>query len=134
MWLLKATGFNRGIGIHVFSTLNELLTLLKEYAQTQGLYVSSHMVKCYHTLKKLINSTTAEDVSEVEASKPKEQKENKTVKSCSFVIQKYLESPLLIDRRKFDVRVWVLLTHDQKLYMFKEPYVRTSSEHFSLNP
>lgn len=32
VWVLKATGFNRGIGIHVFNSLSELHRLLKEYA------------------------------------------------------------------------------------------------------
>jgi hypothetical protein len=31
IWILKATGFNRGIGIHVFSTIKELVKLIKEY-------------------------------------------------------------------------------------------------------
>ncbi|MFO0006164.1 MAG: hypothetical protein ACK559_34080 [bacterium] len=27
----------------------------------------------------------------------------------TFVIQKYIESPCLMNKRKFDIRVWVLL-------------------------
>ena len=45
----------------------------------------------------------------------------------SFIIQKYLEKPLLIDGRKFDIRVWVLFTHEMKVYFFKEGYIRTCS-------
>jgi hypothetical protein len=33
MWILKATGFNRGIGIHVFNKLEELHRFIKEYTE-----------------------------------------------------------------------------------------------------
>ena len=51
----------------------------------------------------------------------------------NFVIQKYVEKPLLIDKRKFDVRLWVMITHDMKCYFFKEGYIRTSCENFVLD-
>lgn len=51
----------------------------------------------------------------------------------SVIVQKYLEKPLLINQRKFDIRVWVLITHDYKCYFCKNGYIRTSSEKFSLN-
>ena len=35
----------------------------------------------------------------------------KTVRSTSFIIQKYMEAPLLIAERKFDIRVWVLASN-----------------------
>ena len=54
------------------------------------------------------------------------------IKSSTFVIQKYIEMPLLINERKFDIRAWVLVTHDLKVYFFKEGYLRTSSEIFTL--
>ena len=55
------------------------------------------------------------------------------VKTSTFVIQKYIEDPLLIEGRKFDIRIWVLITQDKEVYVFKDGYVRTSSEEFSLN-
>ena len=54
------------------------------------------------------------------------------VKSRSYVIQKYIERPLLIRNRKFDIRTWVLVTHEMKVYFFKEGYIRTSSTPYSL--
>jgi len=49
------------------------------------------------------------------------------------VIQKYLEKPLLIKKRKFDIRLWVLVTHDYKCYLFKEGYVRLCSREYNLD-
>lgn len=52
------------------------------------------------------------------------------------MIQKYIERPLLIDDRKFDIRLWVLINmidlKDIKCYLFKEGYIRTSSYQFEL--
>jgi hypothetical protein len=44
-----------------------------------------------------------------------------------------LESPLLLEERKFDIRVWVLLTHDYKLYWFREGYLRMTALKFTLD-
>jgi len=55
-------------------------------------------------------------------------------KKLSFVIQKYIESPLLVHERKFDIRMWVLVTHELDCYLFKEGYLRTSSTKFVLDP
>jgi hypothetical protein len=62
------------------------------------------------------------------------EEEGSKVKSETFVVQKYVERPLLFEGRKFDVRVWVLVTQKLKVYFFREGYIRTSSSAFSLNP
>lgn len=36
----------------------------------------------------------------------------------SFIIQKYIEKPMLIEGKKFDIRVWALLTHTLEFYVF----------------
>ena len=54
------------------------------------------------------------------------------LKCRQFVIQKYIEKPLLVRSRKFDIRVWVLMTHQMQYFIFKEGYIRTSSENFDL--
>ena len=51
----------------------------------------------------------------------------------SWIVQKYLERPLLYQGRKFDIRVWVLITWKNELYYYKHGYIRTSSNHYSLN-
>lgn len=50
-----------------------------------------------------------------------------------FVVQKYIESPLLIGQRKFDIRVWVLITHELNCYFFKEGYLRTTSTEYRID-
>lgn len=58
----------------------------------------------------------------------------KSKRTC--IIQKYIEKPLLINKRKFDIRIFTLLTcYNQgymKAYFYKEGYLRTSCKEFSL--
>jgi hypothetical protein len=49
------------------------------------------------------------------------------------IIQKYIERPLLYKGRKCDMRIWVLLTHQMKVFLFKEGHLKTCSVEFDLN-
>lgn len=52
-----------------------------------------------------------------------------------WVVQKYIENPLVIHGRKFDIRVWVLVTQTQPLrvWAWRAPYLRFCAEKFELN-
>ena len=53
-----------------------------------------------------------------------------------WIVQKYIERPLLIEKRKFDIRAWMLLTTSKdgnkaiEAYIYDEWYVRLSSEEY----
>ncbi|CAD8161581.1 unnamed protein product [Paramecium pentaurelia] len=54
----------------------------------------------------------------------------------TFIIQKYLEKPLLYNKRKFDIRCYMLMTcvnNTFKAYWYQEGYIRTSCKEFSLD-
>eukprot|EP00826_Nyctotherus_ovalis_P024513 TRINITY_DN1894_c0_g1_i4.p1 TRINITY_DN1894_c0_g1~~TRINITY_DN1894_c0_g1_i4.p1 ORF type:complete len:662 (-),score=152.89 TRINITY_DN1894_c0_g1_i4:443-2428(-) len=106
LWVLKPTGYNRGKGITVFDSIEKL----KESLGLPSGYVSGVFVDA---------KKWSEPVVEMG-------------KARTFVIQKYVERPLLVHKRKFDIRVWVLVTHELKVYFFREGYLRTSSELFTL--
>jgi len=58
-------------------------------------------------------------------------------KNRSWIVQKYMEMPLLIHKRKFDIRSYCLLMQDAKDgslqgYFYKEAYLRTTSTEYSL--
>ena len=51
------------------------------------------------------------------------------------IVQKYIENPLIIKNRKFDIRQWVLVTSLNPLiiWMWKEPYLRFGAEDYIMN-
>eukprot|EP01022_Parablepharisma_sp_SALTPOND_P020267 TRINITY_DN363_c0_g1_i1.p3 TRINITY_DN363_c0_g1~~TRINITY_DN363_c0_g1_i1.p3 ORF type:complete len:332 (-),score=38.28 TRINITY_DN363_c0_g1_i1:2954-3949(-) len=122
IWILKPTGFNRGRGVSVFDSMEKLKGLIKFYSEG--------------------NSDVSLPASVAKGEIPVQKEEKKedpvqtilmSVKSRTFVIQKYIERPMLIHDRKFDIRVWVLVTHEMKVYFFKEGYIRTSSATYSID-
>lgn len=57
-------------------------------------------------------------------------------KKRTCIVQKYIANPLLINRRKFDIRTYCCITSingNLKGYFYDEGYLRTSSREFSIN-
>lgn len=100
LWVFKPNDCNRGKGVTLFRSLEDLKRLLVDY--TQGVEV-----------KPLNQPKPAEDGEEAQP-KPS----GFIIKSDVFVIQKYIERPLLILNRKFDIRMWALVAHDHRCYLF----------------
>ena len=52
-----------------------------------------------------------------------------------LIVQKYIENPLIINQRKFDIRQWVLVTclNPLTIWMWKEPYLRFGAEDYKMD-
>ena len=59
--------------------------------------------------------------------------EQKTYQSGTVIIQKYIEKPLCYKGRKCDMRLWVLLTWDFNVYLFKEGHFKATSIPYDLD-
>ena len=55
--------------------------------------------------------------------------------SNQIIVQKYIENPLIILGRKFDIRQWVLVTNLNPLtiWIWEEPYLRFGAEDYNIN-
>ncbi|KAJ1472248.1 tubulin-tyrosine ligase/Tubulin polyglutamylase, partial [Baffinella frigidus] len=62
--------------------------------------------------------------------------EREVKRNASCIVQRYLDKPLLIDGRKFDLRLYVLVTcfDPLRIYLFDEGLVRMATEPYSHNP
>lgn len=54
-------------------------------------------------------------------------------KGDSYIIQKYIEKPMLYQGRKFDIRILGFIDNDRNFYVYKQCYLRTSSDNYTLN-
>ena len=61
------------------------------------------------------------------------QNDPNTYQNSSVIIQKYIEKPLCYKGRKCDMRLWILLTWDFNVYLFKEGHFKASSVPYDVN-
>jgi tubulin monoglycylase TTLL3/8 len=56
-------------------------------------------------------------------------------KEYQFIAQKYIENPMIIKNRKFDLRVWVIVTdwNPLTIWFWKKPYARFPAHDYSTN-
>ena len=147
MWVLKAVNLNRGMCIKVVNSFQQMEKVINKFKS--GVDYSNFTLE---KIEEQENNNPGDDlnleklneeeknyiniIDNGKISKEKtcsEEKEEKIYNCNKILIQKYIESPLLYKGRKCDMRIWVLLTHEMKVYLFKEGHLKTCSVEFNLN-
>ena len=134
MWLFKPADANRGRGVNLFNSVEQLKKLIVEHtsrAESKQFQNFAH-ANNIHVAAPLV-PVQEESVAAASGAAQPQAPVNNTVKSDVFVLQKYIEKPLLISQRKFDIRLWVLVTPEHKCYYFKEGYIRMSGQPYDMN-
>ena len=78
------------------------------------------------------NSTINQN-QELEEEEYKKKRKNTMYISNSIVLQKYLDNPLLYQKRKFDMRCYVLVDSNLNVFFCREGHLKGSSEKYDLN-
>ena len=120
VWLLKPTDLNCGRGIKIFNKWENFTMLLfnsfSELCENDNLlFTSENFFKSSE--KKNENFSVKRPKTSEGKIKSRPKFNNKSY--TDFVIQKYIEKPYLYCGRKFDIRVWVLISNDMSLYFFR---------------
>jgi hypothetical protein len=121
MWLIKAIDLNRGRCIKIADNPEKIKEIIKKFYE--GIF------------RELKNQM--QDEQENANTQNKKKKKNKhdfrKYRASCVILQKYIEQPLLYYGRKFDIRMWVMYTHKEEAYCFREGHLKTSSLNYNIN-
>ena len=126
LWIVKAPNLNRGRGVKIFNNYKEILSYIKKIAE--GKITESEL---YNIKNKDTNITNKKERNSAQNTNEKnnllKDEQDYIYQSSKIIIQKYIEKPFLYNGRKCDIRIWVLITHKMKVYIFKEGHLKASS-------
>lgn len=119
LWICKPIGLNRGRGIRVVGSPQEAM---------------EHIRMCHLARLQRSESDPAPEKKQGKANISEVPKITAdSAARMPFLVQKYIESPLLIDGRKFDIRCYGLVLSNGEGYVYDRGYLRLASAQYSLD-
>uniref|UniRef100_A0A3Q1F6N5 Tubulin--tyrosine ligase-like protein 9 n=1 Tax=Acanthochromis polyacanthus TaxID=80966 RepID=A0A3Q1F6N5_9TELE len=117
-WIMKPVAKSQGKGIFLFRKLKDIM----DWKKVTYIYFNEEL---------LVNRTDKNGHSD--GTRSEEQKDFAQVEN--YVAQRYIEKPYLINGRKFDLRVYVLVTSyvPLKAWLYRDGFARFSGTRFSLS-
>ena len=123
IWIIKAINLNRGMCIKIVNNYKKMIQVLNKFRLGVN----------YDFTSKNIDNTDNNTSSNENKDKKDDFNPRAPIYICEkIIIQKYIERPLLYKGRKCDMRVWVLITQNLKVYFFKEGHLKTCSIPFDI--
>jgi len=115
MWIVKPAAKSRGRGIMCFNELPKVSNYKYNYI--------------YYIYNKQFSTFTFNDLQLLKYVSAD------TGTSTLWIVQKYMENALIVAKRKFDMRQWVLVTdwNPLTIYFYHECYIRFSVEEYTTN-
>lgn len=108
-WLVKAVNLNRGRGIKICNNVSTISKCIKKFSTGICLNFKESEEYDKDIYEEMDNHNSDGAGSD----------DLKKYKSFSVILQKYIEDPFLFNKRKFDIRLWVLLSHKLEVYVFR---------------
>lgn len=119
--------FNKGVYIDNIECNSDKDIIEEEYSVCNSNEITSEYSSKYISYKR--NSYLNKFLN-AGKSKNKPNCNSKKYRSNNMIIQKYIQQPLLYNGRKFDIRIWTLIDHHMKIYIFKEGHLKTCSVNY----
>ena len=131
LWIVKAPNLNRGRGVKIFNNYNDIISYIKKI--TEGKITESELYDIKDNETNNNSDKQEKNVNEIINENEYENKDEPDYiyQSSKIIIQKYIEKPFLYKGRKCDIRIWVLISHKMKVYIFKEGHLKASSVNYN---
>ena len=133
LWIVKAPNLNRGRGVKIFNNYNDIISYIKKVGEGKITETELYNFKDKEYNEKLNNHKKNEIENSIERGVESKNTTDFIYQSNKIIIQKYIEKPFLYKGRKCDIRIWVLITHTMKVYIFKEGHLKASSLNYNNN-
>ena len=130
-WILKPIDLYQGKCIEILNKFQDIIHFCHQLFKGVDKFKKIENLNTNKSLLYLENEKEQKLRNEEES--PKKKQKHKIYCSNDIIIQKYLDNPFLYNKRKFDIRCYVLVDHNLNVFYCREGHLKGSSEKYDLN-
>ena len=133
-WIVKPVDLYQGKCIEILNNYQDIIkNCQKLFKGVDKFKLKSETTPNNNPIQESEDESEQSSDNEDESSAKKRKKCTRMYCSNDIVIQKYLDNPLLYNKRKFDIRCYVLVDHNLNVFFCREGHLKGSSEEYDLN-